>query len=343
MAVQAKVTPIDQQVAQATERTVSNTLPLNQSSNIALNIPPESVASYTREGMDLVVQMQNGEVLRITNFYSPLEQPSQLFLVGEEQQLIAVDLAQASSDGILAASYASESTLSGFTSLTSAAATTGGALGVGTAAIIGGVAIAGGVAVADEIGSDGGSSNNGGGGSDTVAPPAATNLQISADGRLLTGSAVAGTTVQVDVDGDGTPDYTATVDNDGRFVVSLVPPLTNGEAVSVVVVDAAGTTSPAAQVAAPDSTAPDPASELQVSPEGDALTGIAEPGARVEIDLDGDGIADAFTIAGPDGRFTFELSPPLVAGETIAVWVIDGAGNQGQTSTITAPNVSTLR
>lgn len=143
----------------------------------------------------------------------------------------------------------------------------------------------------------------------------------------------------MDVNGDGIADYTTTVDNDGRFVVALVPPLTNGEAVSVVVVDAAGNTSPAAQVAAPDSTAPDQASELQVSPEGDVLTGLAEPGARVEIDLDGDGIADAFTIAGPDGRFTFTLSPPLVAGETIAVWVTDGAGNQGQTATVIAPNV----
>ncbi|MCW2295250.1 hypothetical protein M2262_005300 [Pseudomonas sp. BIGb0408] len=337
MAVQAKVAPIDQQVAQATERTVSNTLPLSQSSNVALNIAPESVASYSREGMDLVVQMQDGEVLRISNFYSPVEQPSQLFLVGEEEQLIAVDLSQAASDGILAASYASETTLSGFTSLTSAAATTGGALGLGTAALIGGVAIAGGVVVADEISSR--DSNNDNGGATPVAPSAASSLQVSADGRLLTGSAEAGTTVRVDVNGDGNVDYTATVDNDGRFVVSFVPPLTNGEAVSVVVVNAAGATSPAAQVAAPDISAPDPASQLQVSAEGDVLTGLAEPGARVEIDLNGDGIADSFAIAGPDGRFTFTLNPPLVAGETIAVWVIDGAGNQGQTATIAAPNV----
>ncbi|UCJ17666.1 BapA prefix-like domain-containing protein [Pseudomonas sp. MM211] len=281
MAVQAKVAPIDQQVAQATERTVSNTLPLSQSSNVALNIPPESVASYNREGMDLVVQMQDGEVLRITNFYSPVEQPSQLFLVGEEEQLIAVDLSQAASDGILAASYASETTLSGFTSLTSAAATTGGTLGLGTAAIIGGVAIAGGVVVADEISSRNDDSNDSGGGGsgggenpvDITPPAAATNLLLSQDSRFLTGSAEPGATVRVDVNGTL---YSVTVDPAGNFIVPFPSALTNGENIRVEVVDAAGNVSPPADITAP---AVMPSSVEQVN--GDDLTGVSAPYATI--------------------------------------------------------------
>lgn len=277
MAVQAKVAPIGQQVNQASTQVVSNTLPLSESSHVALNIPPEAVTSYTREGSDLIVQMQNGEVLRISNFYAAAEQPSQLYLVGEEEQLLAVDLSQAAaSDGILAASYASESTLSGFTSLTSAAGAAGGTLGLGTAAVIGGTAIVGGVAVADEVNrsNDSGSTDNGGGSTqppvDNQPPAAATNLQLSQDSRFLTGNAEPNATVRVDVNGTL---YSVTADANGQFQVQFPVPLTGGQTISVVVVDAAGNVGPPASINAPLVLQP---SSVEPS-DGTQLSGSATP------------------------------------------------------------------
>ena len=326
MAVQAKVAPIGQQVNQATEQVVSNTLPLTESSQVALNIPPEAVASYTREGTDLIVQMQSGEVLRISNFYAPAEQPSQLYLVGEEEQLVAVDLSQAAaSDGILAASYASEGTLSGFTSLTSVAGAAGGTLGLGTAAIIGGVAIAGGVAVADEIDRRSDSGSNDGGSSqppvdpvDNQPPAAATNLQLSQDSRFLTGNAEPNATIRVDV--NGTP-YTATADGNGNFTVTFASPLTGGETISVVVVDAAGNASAPATLNAPSVAQP---SSVEPS-NGEELSGSATPFATITL-MRPNGEVLAETTADANGNWSWIPSPAWPDGTLIDMHTVAPGG-----------------
>ncbi|MFB4369389.1 MULTISPECIES: Ig-like domain-containing protein [unclassified Pseudomonas] len=321
MAVQAKVAPIGQQVNQASTQVVSNTLPLSESSHVALNIPPEAVTSYTREGSDLIVQMQNGEVLRISNFYAAAEQPSQLYLVGEEEQLLAVDLSQAAaSDGILAASYASESTLSGFTSLTSAAGAAGGTLGLGTAAVIGGTAIVGGVAVADEVNrsNDSGSNDNGGGSTqppvDNQPPAAATNLQLSLDSRFLTGDAEPNSTVRVDVNGTL---YTVTADGNGQFQVQFPVPLTGGQTISVVVVDAAGNVGPAAAISAPLVVQP---STVEPS-DGSQLSGSATPNATIEL-RHADGRLLAQTSADSSGNWSWAPSPAWPDGTIVDVHTI---------------------
>ncbi len=311
MAVQAKVAPIGQQVNQATTQVVSNTLPLSESSHVALNISPEAVTSYTREGSDLIVQMQNGEVLRISNFYAAAEQPSELYLVGEEEQLVAVDLSQAAaSDGIIAASYASEGTLSGFTSLTSVAGAAGGTLGLGTGAIIGGVAIAGGVAVADEIDRRSDSGSNDGGSSqppvdpvDNQPPAAATNLQLSQDSRFLTGNAEPNATIRVDVNGTA---YTATVDENGNFTVTFASPLTGGETITVVVVDAAGNASTPATLNAPAVAQP---STVEPS-NGEELSGSATPFSTITL-MRPDGEVLAVTTVDANGNWSWTPSPAL--------------------------------
>ncbi len=321
MAVQAKVAPIGQQVNQASTQVVSNTLPLSESSHVALNIPPEAVTSYTREGSDLIVQMQNGEVLRISNFYSAAEQPSQLYLVGEEEQLLAVDLSQAAaSDGILAASYASESTLSGFTSLTSAAGAAGGTLGLGTAAVIGGTAIVGGVAVADEVNrsNDSGSNDNGGGITqppvDNQPPAAATNLQLSQDSRFLTGNAEANATVRVDVNGTL---YTVTADTNGQFQLQFPVPLTGGQTISVVVIDAAGNVGPPASINAPLVLQP---SSVDPS-DGTQLSGSATPNATIEL-RHADGRLLAQTNADSSGNWSWAPNPAWPDGTIVDVHTI---------------------
>ncbi len=78
----------------------------------------------------------------------------------------------------------------------------------------------------------------------------------------------------------------------GSFEVPLNPPLTNGETVTVIVTDPAGNNSTPVTVEAPDTTAPAPATDVQVAPDGSSVTGNAEPGATVGVDTDGDGQPD---------------------------------------------------
>ncbi|MBG6757655.1 Ig-like domain repeat protein [Pseudomonas aeruginosa] len=142
----------------------------------------------------------------------------------------------------------------------------------------------------------------------------------------------------VDTDGDGQPDTTVVVGPGGSFEVPLNPPLTNGETVTVIVTDPAGNNSTPVTVEAPDTTAPAPATDVQVVPDGSSVTGNAEPGATVGVDTDGDGQPDTTVVVGPGGSFEVPLNPPLTNGETVTVIVTDPAGNSSTPVTAEAPD-----
>ncbi|HIE1897063.1 TPA: Ig-like domain-containing protein, partial [Pseudomonas aeruginosa] len=125
---------------------------------------------------------------------------------------------------------------------------------------------------------------------------------------------------------------------DGSFEVPLNPPLTNGETVTVIVTDPAGNNSTPVTVEAPDTTAPAPATDVQVAPDGSSVSGNAEPGATVGVDTDGDGQPDTTVVVGPDGSFEVPLNPPLTNGETVTVIVTDPAGNSSTPVTAEAPD-----
>ncbi|MGC3339031.1 Ig-like domain-containing protein, partial [Pseudomonas aeruginosa] len=133
-------------------------------------------------------------------------------------------------------------------------------------------------------------------------------------------------------------DTTVVVGPDGSFEVPLNPPLTNGETVTVIVTDPAGNNSNPVTVEAPDTTAPAPATGVQVAPDGSSVTGNAEPGATVGVDTDGDGQPDTTVVVGPDGSFEVPLNPPLTNGETVTVVVTDPAGNSSTPVTAEAPD-----
>ncbi|WP_050465997.1 Ig-like domain-containing protein, partial [Pseudomonas aeruginosa] len=166
----------------------------------------------------------------------------------------------------------------------------------------------------------------------------ATDVQVAPDGSSVTGKAEPGSTVGVDTDGDGQPDTTVMVGPGGSFEVPLNPPLTNGETVTVIVTDPAGNNSTPVTVEAPDTTAPAPATDVQVAPDGSSVTGNAEPGATVGVDTDGDGQPDTTVVVGPDGNFEVPLNPPLTNGETVTVVVTDPAGNSSTPVTAEAPD-----
>uniref|UniRef100_UPI000938F22F Ig-like domain-containing protein n=1 Tax=Pseudomonas aeruginosa TaxID=287 RepID=UPI000938F22F len=114
--------------------------------------------------------------------------------------------------------------------------------------------------------------------------------------------------------------------------------LTNGETVTVIVTDPAGNNSTPVTVEAPDTTAPAPATDVQVAPDGSSVTGNAEPGATVGVDTDGDGQPDTTVVVGPGGSFEVPLNPPLTNGETVTVIVTDPAGNSSTPVTAEAPD-----
>ncbi|WP_121334762.1 Ig-like domain-containing protein [Pseudomonas aeruginosa] len=335
MSIQAKVTPIDQSIssAAAVEVPENGILKLSQSSNIALDVAPESVAGYSKSGSDLIVQLKTGESVRIANFYAEGQPSSQLFLA-DKDKLVAVDLPPVAADGPLMAGYIPQESLAGFESLTGAGVL--GGMSAGTALLVGAAAIGAGVAISNSSG------GGGGGGSsvppDTTPPKAASGLKIAPDGSSISGQAEAGASVGIDTNGDGKPDLTVVADANGNFTAPLNPPLTNGETVTVIVTDPAGNNSTPAQVTAPDTTAPAPATDVQVAPDGSSVTGNAEPGATVGVDTDGDGQPDTTVVVGPGGSFEVPLNPPLTNGETVTVIVTDPAGNNSTPVTVEAPD-----
>ncbi|MUI57174.1 Ig-like domain-containing protein [Pseudomonas aeruginosa] len=338
MSIQAKVTPIDQSIssAAAVEVPENGILKLSQSSNVALDIAPESVAGYSKSGSDLIVQLKTGESVRIANFYAEGQPSSQLFLA-DKDKLVAVDLPPVAADGPLMAGYIPQESLAGFESLTGASVL--GGMSAGTALLVGAAAIGAGVAISNSSGGGGG----GGGSSvppDTTPPKAASGLKIAPDGSSISGQAEAGASVGIDTNGDGKPDVTVIADANGNFTAPLNPPLTNGQTVTVVVTDPAGNASPPAQVTAPDTTAPAPATDVQVTPGGSSVIGKAEPGSTVGVDTDGDGQPDTTVVVGPDGSFEVPLNPPLTNGETVTVIVTDPAGNNSTPVTVEAPDTT---
>ncbi|EMP9027293.1 Ig-like domain-containing protein [Pseudomonas aeruginosa] len=337
MSIQAKVTPIDQSIssAAAVEVPENGILKLSQSSNIALDVAPESVAGYSKSGSDLIVQLKTGESVRIANFYAEGQPSSQLFLA-DKDKLVAVDLPPVAADGPLMAGYIPQESLAGFESLTGAGVL--GGMSAGTALLVGAAAIGAGVAISNSSG------GGGGGGSsvppDTTPPKAASGLKIAPDGSSISGQAEAGASAGIDTNGDGKPDLTVIADANGNFTAPLNPPLTNGQTVTVVVTDPAGNASPPAQVTAPDTTAPAPATDVQVTPGGSSVIGKAEPGSTVGVDTDGDGQPDTTVVVGPGGSFEVPLNPPLTNGETVTVIVTDPAGNNSTPVTVEAPDTT---
>ena len=336
MSIQAKVSPLAQSVNSAAPIAIPDNgiLTLTQSSNIVLDIAPESVTSYTKSGADLIVQLKSGESLRIANFYVEGQPVSQLYLV-DRDKLLAVDLPPVAADGPLLAGYVPQETAAGFESLTGADGTIAG-LSPGAALLAGAAIIGSGVAIANS--NDGGGGGGGGDGSvppDTTAPAPASGLQIAPDGSSISGTAEPGATVGIDSNGDGQTDVSVVVGPDGKFQIPLNPPLTNGETVTVVVTDPAGNSSPPATVQAPDF--PD---APQINPSnGSSLSGTAEPGSTVVL-TDGNGNPIGQTTADGNGNWSYTPDSPLPDGTVVKAVVVDAAGNSGPPASIIIDGVA---
>jgi large repetitive protein len=161
--------------------------------------------------------------------------------------------------------------------------------------------------------------------------PAAPVLNAS-NGSVLTGTAEPNSTVLIDVNGDGTPDFTTTADGSGNFSQPFSPALANGTVIAARARDAAGNTSAPASVTV-DAQAP--AAPVLDPSDGTLISGTAEPGSTILIDVNNDGTPDYTTVADNNGNFSQAISPALAGGTLVSVVARDEAGNNSAPATLT--------
>lgn len=179
---------------------------------------------------------------------------------------------------------------------------------------------------------------------DTTAP-AVPVVTTPADGSVtgdttpdLGGTAEPGATVTVEV--DGAPLGTTTADGTGAWTLPLPTPLADGpHEVVATATDAAGNTSPpsapstvtvdSSLPAAPVVTAPaDGSTTDDATP---AISGTAEPGATVTVEVDGTVVGT--TTADGTGAWTVTPTVPLGLGEhEVVATATDAAGNESAPS-----------
>ncbi|MES3043815.1 BapA/Bap/LapF family large adhesin [Sphingomonas faeni] len=167
-----------------------------------------------------------------------------------------------------------------------------------------------------------------------LTAPAAPSIDVGAGGDIVTGLGEPGATVTITR--DGVAIGTAVVGSNGSYQVTLAEPQRNGETLEATQRDDAGNVSDPATAVAPDLTAPDAPTALLITGDGTTVTGIGEPGARVDVRGTGgaslgNGLVDA------DGNFTVTLVPAQVSGVTLAVTQTDAAGNPSLPGTVIAP------
>ncbi|MBA4720690.1 MAG: BapA prefix-like domain-containing protein, partial [Alcanivorax sp.] len=308
---------IDKSSGAVTETPWSDIVSLMGGGNVVqMPLSPEQIDFTSRVGNDLVITLKNGEQVTISNFYPANE--------GEEA---ANELQLLDDEGVLWLGQSDGAGGFGFAQ----AAAGGGDWGLAALAV-------GGAAAAFLISDSSSGSSSGGSGGDNVAPDAPTDLAVSGDGSVVTGRGEPGSTVTVR-DSDGNVIGEGQTNAEGDFEVELSEPQVDGEELDVSLTDEAGNESEPGQVTAPDSTAPDAPTNVEVSGDGTTVTGEGEPGSKVTItDPDGNVIGEG--TVDDDGNFTVELTEPQTDGEELEVTLTDGAGNESEPVTAVAPDGS---
>jgi MYXO-CTERM domain-containing protein len=175
---------------------------------------------------------------------------------------------------------------------------------------------------------------------DTTAPAVAIGAPAdgsisSEDDPTLSGTAEPGATVAVSVDGNLVD--TVTADANGAWSTDAGGPFADGaHTIEVVATDAAGNTASDTSTFTVDATAPtltidSPADGASVDTATPTVSGTSDPGATVEVFVDGAKVGEA--VAGGDGSWSFTLPDPLPNGPaTLGVRTTDAVGNVAEDS-----------
>ncbi|WP_413499167.1 BapA/Bap/LapF family large adhesin [Buttiauxella gaviniae] len=246
-----------------TNNVEASEITLSSPSIVELKAERSDIASIVRTNNDMIITLHDGEVITVKNFYAFADQGgNQLVLEDNHGALWWVQ------DTDSAFHFEHINNIDELMAAT-------GAENHGGAAIwpwvLGGVAVAGGIALAAGGGGGGGGggdndkgNSNGGPGNpnppppaNDVTPPAApTNLNVSADGKTITGKAEPGSTVTI-TDPSGQIIGKGTAGSDGTFTIPLKNPQISGEDLTAHATDPSGNTGPDATVIAPNIPLPD--------------------------------------------------------------------------------------
>ncbi|MFW1973897.1 Ig-like domain-containing protein, partial [Acinetobacter bereziniae] len=283
----------------------STDVKLVENSVVIINVKKEDIASTERVGNTLVILLKSGEKISIENFFAT-HSDNDIVLKDDQNKLFLLELNQ-TQDVLETVNYISindiEPLLYHDANIEILPWVIGGGLGIGAIA-----AIANNDSSSDKKNGD-------------VTPPNQP-LVHSTNGRLITGTAEAGSTVNI-TDSSGKVIGTTTAGPDGKFTFTPTTPIPDGTALKVTAVDASGNISPPAQVIV-DSTAP--AQPIVNPTDGSPITGTAEVGSTVNI-TDSSGKVIGTTTAEPDGKFTFTPTTPIPDGTALKVTAVDASGN----------------
>jgi hypothetical protein len=163
----------------------------------------------------------------------------------------------------------------------------------------------------------------------TAPPPPAVDPTA---GDQITGTGTPGTTVTVVDPGSGAELCQSVVGPDGRFECGpLVPPLTDGQSVEVVLTDGSGNGSAPTTVVV-DARAPG-APQVEAT-DGSMVYGQAEPASHVTVtDAGGKVLCEA--LADPvNGAFACQPNRPVADREVLSLTAADAAGNVSPPATV---------
>ncbi|RYY79711.1 MAG: BapA prefix-like domain-containing protein [Moraxellaceae bacterium] len=167
------------------------------------------------------------------------------------------------------------------------------------------------------------------------APRPATDLEVSADGHLLSGQAALNAVVKI-YDPSGSFLALGWADDSGHFTIDLNDFYVRGETLRVVVEGSVSDSIASSIIAPIDVTAPKAASGLKVSSDGQSMTGHAEAYSIISIfdqnkNLVGQDYADE------KGNFKVYLYDYYLKGQTLSVLVKDHADNESKLVKVKAP------
>ncbi|MGP7796930.1 BapA/Bap/LapF family large adhesin [Sphingomonas sp. CLY1604] len=169
-----------------------------------------------------------------------------------------------------------------------------------------------------------------------ITAPGAPAATLDGTGSVVTGTGEPGATVSVAA-ADGTVLGSATVTAQGSYTIVLATPQVDSQPIAVTQTDAAGNTSAATGLVAPDLTAP-AAPTASVAGDGTAVTGTGEVGATVTV-RDPLGLVIGTAVVEADGRYTAAIAPAQTDGEQLTVRQSDIAGNVSAPAAATAPDL----
>ena len=325
-------------------------LPVQPGSSVKIFASPKTVVSMVREGDDLIIGFEDGASIRLEGYFAcPPQDIGQLFFtdpggVTGHADLWLVQLGETAC--FTPADTTTETLNYSLSPFDSAGVAAVGGGGIGSPLLIGlGIAgLAGGVALAS---SGGGGSGGGNGGAPADTTPPAAPVVASSNGTSLRGTAEAGSTVRLDINGDGSVDASVTADASGNWTYTPASPLADGTSVRVVAVDAAGNVSSPTTITV-DRAAPSPVAIGQVSDDVGAvvgtvanggatddarptLSGTTEAGATVSVYDNGTLIGTATTAA--NGAWSFTPTGALADGTHVfTITAADALGNTSNAS-----------